>query len=94
VPSRRESATKWGTGFDDQGANPMRAACCALGGSRPMRPHSKSWWNSLADQYSGIRDAGSQSQRALTLGENIGDLGGLSVAYEAYHLSLDGKERR
>ncbi len=35
---------------------------------------------------------GSNVKGEFTLGENIGDLAGLNVAYDAYHASLNGKE--
>jgi putative endopeptidase len=46
----------------------------------------------LAAQYDGyVVLPGLTINGRLTLGENIGDLGGLSVAYEAYHRALNGK---
>lgn len=47
----------------------------------------------LADQYSMFEPLpGMHINGHLTLGENIGDLGGLNVALEAYKISLNGRE--
>ena len=49
--------------------------------------------NALAAQYDGyVVIDGLTINGQFTSGENIGDLGGLSIAYVAYKLSLDGKE--
>ncbi len=42
------------------------------------------------DAYEPIK--GAHVQGGLTLGENIADLAGMTVAYQAYHMSLGGKE--
>ena len=82
-----------GHGFDDQGSQ--------FDGSGTLR----NWWTdedraafqALADaliaQFSTFetRDApGRKVNGALTVGENIGDLGGLTIGHSAYLISLDG----
>ena len=80
-----------GHGFDDQGSK------------SDARGVLRTWWapadtaafgkrtDALAGQYDGfIVLPGLKVNGRLTLGENIGDLGGVSVAYEAYHRSLHG----
>ena len=47
----------------------------------------------LIDQYGAFEPIpGRFVNGELTLGENIGDLGGLTMAYHAYKLSLNGEE--
>ncbi|MBP9659461.1 MAG: M13 family metallopeptidase, partial [Aeromonas sp.] len=82
-----------GHGFDDQGAK--------SDGDGVMRD----WWtpadlkefrfrtSRLVAQYNRFEPIkGQYVNGQFTLGENIGDLGGLTIAHKAYLLSLDGKE--
>lgn len=82
-----------GHGFDDQGAK--------SDGDGMMRD----WWtpqdlkefrfrtSRLVAQYNRFEPINGQFVNGqFTLGENIGDLGGLTIAHKAYQLSLDGKE--
>lgn len=84
-----------GHGFDDQGSR--------FDGDGRLHD----WWTeedraafeqrtgSLIAQYDALEPAetpGHHVNGALTIGENIGDLGGLGIAWKAYLLSLDGAE--
>lgn len=80
-------------GFDDSGSR--------FDGDGNLR----NWWSeedrsefeeradALVAQYDSYAPfPGLHVKGRFTLGENIGDLGGMAIAYEAYKLSLDGKE--
>jgi putative endopeptidase len=84
-----------GHGFDDQGSK--------FDGSGNLN----NWWSfedrrefekrtrMLIDQYNAFEPRqlpGQKVRGALTIGENIGDLGGLTIAHKAYMISLKGKE--
>jgi putative endopeptidase len=80
-------------GFDDQGSQ--------YDGDGNLQ----SWWTAddrkkfeaktaaLATQYDAYEPVkGYKLNGKFTLGENIADLGGLTIAQKAYHLSLEGKD--
>ena len=82
-----------GHGFDDQGSKYDSTGT------------KRNWWTSLdrknfekkttllVQQYDSFEVIpGHHIDGAFTLGENIGDLGGLEIAFEAYKISLQGKE--
>jgi predicted metalloendopeptidase len=78
--------------FDDQGRCLMQAAGCRTGGprqtSRTFRPQCKR----LAEQFDAYRpfpDIHVNGEQ--TLSENIADVAGLSDAYDAWRLTLEGK---
>lgn len=80
-----------GHGFDDQGAKSDALGILRTWWSDADVAAFKSRTDSLAAQYDNFEPLpGIKVNGRLTLGENIGDLGGLTVAHKAYELSLGG----
>jgi putative endopeptidase len=82
-----------GHGFDDQGSKSDENGVLRKWWSAEDERRFKELGDKLADQYSKFEALpGLNVNGRLTLGENIGDLGGLNVALEAYKISLKGKD--
>ena len=84
-----------GHGFDDQGSQYDSAGNLENWWSDEDRSRFTERADKLIKQYDGFepRDLpGHQVNGAMTVGENIGDLGGLTVALQAYEISQGGQE--
>lgn len=82
-----------GHGFDDQGSKSNAKGVQANWWTEEDRANFEALADKLVAQYNSyeaLPDAFVDGR--FTLGENIGDVGGLSMAYHAYKLSLGGKE--
>lgn len=83
-----------GHGFDDQGSKSDGTGMLRNWWTDADRTAFDAKGNALVSQYSAfcpLDDGKTCVNGRLTLGENIGDVGGLSLAYRAYKLSLGGK---
>jgi len=85
-----------GHGFDDQGAKYDGDGNLVDWWTDTDRTEFGHRTTALIDQYEAFTprslDASHHVNGAFTVGENIGDLGGLSIALLAYELSLGGEE--
>ncbi|MGH8442359.1 MAG: M13 family metallopeptidase, partial [Nevskiaceae bacterium] len=82
-----------GHGFDDQGSKYDGDGLLQSWWTEADRKNFEVRTKALIGQYDQYEPLpGQKVQGALTIGENIGDLGGASIAYLAYKLSLNGKE--
>lgn len=80
-------------GFDDKGSKYDGKGNLRMWWTEQDRTEFERRAAGLVDQYGAFEPVeGNFVNGKLTLGENIGDLGGLSVAYHAYRLSLGDKE--
>ena len=84
-----------GHGFDDQGSKYDGRGALHDWWTAEDRAAFEVLTGKLIDQYAVLEPAqvpGHQVNGALTVGENIGDLGGLGIAYQAWQISLDGEQ--
>ena len=84
-----------GHGFDDQGSKFDGLGNMSNWWTDSDREEFEGRANKLIEQYNSFEPAqlpGQTVNGALTIGENIGDLGGLTIAHRAYTISLDGEE--
>jgi len=81
-----------GNGFDDEGSKSDLAGIQRAWWTAEDRARFQQRVDSLGKQFDAYCPIENTCVNGkLTMGENIGDLGGLSMAYTAYHLSLGGK---
>jgi len=79
-------------GFDDQGRKSNGDGLLTDWWTAEDAAKFKTQTDRLGSQYSAFEPfPGAHVQGGLTMGENIGDMGGLSLALDAYHASLHGK---
>ncbi|TFC75052.1 peptidase M13 [Cryobacterium sp. TMS1-20-1] len=84
-----------GHGFDDQGSKYDGDGRLTDWWSADDKAAFELRTTALIAQFEGLEPKaipGNTVNGALTIGENIGDLGGLSIAWKAYLLSLDGQD--
>jgi putative endopeptidase len=82
-----------GHGFDDQGSKYDGDGNLTSWWTPQDRAEFEKRTAMLIEQYNQFEPLpGQHVNGALTIGENIGDLGGLSIAYKAYHIALGGKD--
>jgi putative endopeptidase len=83
-----------GHGFDDQGSKYDGDGALNNWWSDSDRAAFEERTKALISQYDALIPEEAPDVNvngALTIGENIGDLGGLTIAYKAYQISLQGK---
>ena len=83
-----------GHGFDDQGSKFDGDGNLTDWWTEADREAFEARTGKLIEQYNQLEPIaapGHHVNGALTIGENIGDLGGLTIAHKAYQISLSGK---